>query len=111
LIVLSLVRAKASFLRMAFGGLGPHERLGVRIVAFEVVMDGFFQVRHAREDAPSDASSRDFGEEALDEIEPGGTRQREVEVEAGMLSEPRGNPPFLTGFVARTHTAAYSLSF
>jgi hypothetical protein len=36
----------------------------------------------------ADALLRDFGEEALDEIEPGGTGRREVQMEAAMIGEP-----------------------
>src|SRR6185436_16630397 len=47
------------------------------------------QLGHARESATPDALRRDLCEEAFDEIEPGRTRRREVQLEARMLGQPR----------------------
>ena len=57
-------------------GLGPHEGCWVGVVAVQIVVDGFLELGHARECATTDALLRDLGEEALDEIEPGGTGRR-----------------------------------
>jgi hypothetical protein len=61
-------------------------------VAEQVVLDRRFEIGDARERAAPDALSRDLSEEALDEIEPGRARRREVHLEARMLGEPRLHP-------------------
>jgi hypothetical protein len=55
----------------------------------EVIVDRILQLGHAREGAAPDALHRDLCEEAFDEIEPGRTRRREVQLEARMLGQPR----------------------
>jgi hypothetical protein len=52
------------------GGFGPHKGLWIGVVAVEMVVDGFLEPGEADEGAAADALLRDFGEEALDEIEP-----------------------------------------
>src|SRR5437762_3018704 len=52
-------------------------------------MDRLLEVGNAPEDAASDALARDLGKEALNEIEPGCARRREVQMEAWMLGKPR----------------------
>ena len=69
-------------------GLGPDEGLGIGVVAVEIVVDRLLELGNAPEDAAPDAFGRDLGEEALDEIEPGRARRREVQLEAPMLGEP-----------------------
>ena len=44
---------------------------GVGVVLIEVVVDGHLQIGDGMEHASTDAFSGDFGEEALDQIEPG----------------------------------------
>ena len=48
----------------------PDERLGVLVVCIEELGDGLFQSTDATERAASDRLGRDFGEEALDEVQP-----------------------------------------
>jgi hypothetical protein len=55
----------------------------------EVIVDRILQLGHAREGAAPDALRRNLCEEAFDEIEPGRTRRREVQLEARMLGQPR----------------------
>jgi hypothetical protein len=50
--------------------LGPHEGLGVGVVAVEIVMDGILELGNARERAAPDPLLRDLCEEALNQIEP-----------------------------------------
>src|SRR5262245_65280874 len=52
-------------------------------------MDRLLQLGHAPERTAADALLRDIGEEALDEIEPGGAGRREVQLEAAMPGKPR----------------------
>ena len=54
------------------GGLGPDEGLGIGVMAVEVVVDRLLEVSNAPEGTAPDALARDLGEEALDQIEPGG---------------------------------------
>src|SRR5260221_381035 len=62
---------------------------GIGIAAVEIVVDCLLELGDAPEDAAPDALGGDLGEEALDEIEPGCARRREVQLEAPMLGEPR----------------------
>jgi hypothetical protein len=43
--------------------------------------------RHAAEGAPAEALACDLGEEALDEVQPGGAGWREVEMKSRVLRE------------------------
>lgn len=56
-------------------------------MACQIVTNGSFECGHTGECSAPDALARDLREEALDQIEPGGTGRREVEVGARMLSE------------------------
>ena len=58
--------------------LGPHEGLGVGVVAVEIVMDGILELGNARERAAPDPLLRDLCEEALNQIEPRRTGRREA---------------------------------
>lgn len=58
-------------------------------MAVETGVNRLLEVSNARDDAAPDALGGDLGEEALDEIEPGCTRWREVQLEARMLGELR----------------------
>ena len=62
------VEGASLFVENDFGALGPHEGLGIGVVAVEIVADGLLQLGHAREDATADALLRDLGEEALDQV-------------------------------------------
>src|SRR5262245_30570931 len=69
------------------------EGLGVGVVAIEIVMDRLLQFGHAPERTAADALLRDLGEEALDEIEPGGAGRRGVHdrLEPGSVRRPHVN--------------------
>lgn len=67
------------------GGGCLYERFGLGIECFEVVHDGLLQFGDASEDAAADALIGDFGEEALDLVEPRGGCGRKVEMNARML--------------------------
>ena len=54
------------------GGSGPDERFGVGIVLSKIVHDRLLQLGDAVEGAAADALFGDLGEEALDQVEPGG---------------------------------------
>jgi hypothetical protein len=58
------------------------------MVVVEIVVDNALEFGHAPERAAADALLRDLGEEVLDEVEPGGARRREAQMEPGMLGEP-----------------------
>ena len=83
------VEGSALFGEDGIGGLGPHEGFGLGIVLIEVVMDRVLEVGHAGEGAAPDAPGGDLGEDALDEVEPGCTGRREVQLDARVLGEPR----------------------
>jgi len=66
----------------------PLQRLGVGVVKGDVFLDGPDQLGEATEGAAPQAPSGQLGKPARDEIEPGGARGREVQVEARMGSQP-----------------------
>ena len=68
----------------------PDEWLAVRVAEGDVGVDRADEVRHAPEVAPPDALVGQLAEPALDEVEPGRARRREVEMEAG--TGRRGEP-------------------
>lgn len=51
-------------------GFCPDERHRIGIVVFDVVVDGAFKFRHAREDTPANTLRGDLSEPALDEVQP-----------------------------------------
>ena len=57
----------------------------------EVIHDCLFQRVNTSKDAPANALLGDLGKEALDLINPRGTRWREMDMPVGMLQEPRFN--------------------
>jgi hypothetical protein len=63
----------------------PYEWFGVGIVLVEKVADGALELGDGRESAAPNALGHNLGEEALDEVEPGGTGWREVHFETEML--------------------------
>ena len=58
----------------------------------EIAVDGGLQVDDGSEDAPSEALAGEFGEEALDGIEPGTGFRGEVEAPARVPGEPGFDP-------------------
>src|SRR5689334_5555252 len=77
--------------------------LGVVVVLGEVAVDGTLEVGDAREHAAADALAGDLGEEALDQVEPGGRGWREVPVAARMLRQPCLHDRMLMGGVVVDH--------
>src|SRR6266571_6859391 len=69
-------------------GLGPDERLGFGVVDVDEFSDRLLQLRNATVTATTDLLSRQLGEPALNEIEPGAVGRGEVDVEAWPLGEP-----------------------
>ena len=67
---------------------GPGEWLGVSVRLVEESVDGGLEIDDRPEDAALEASFGEFGEEALDGIEPGRRGWRVVEDEARMALEP-----------------------
>ena len=65
----------------------------------EVADDRRFQFGNALEDAAADAVVGDLGEEAFDEIEPGGGGRGEVQVHTPMADEPGLDVRVLVGGV------------
>ena len=93
------VPSSIHFFEDVSGGGGPGEGFGVLVVLGEIVVDGRLQFGDALEDAPADGVLGDFGEEAFDLVQPGGRRRREVEMEAGVLFQPRLDLGMLVGGV------------
>lgn len=52
------------------GGLGPSIGFGESVVAQKVIINRLLQFGDAGEHAAQDALVRDFGKEALDEVQP-----------------------------------------
>src|SRR6185312_8833481 len=67
---------------------GPDERLGGRIVVFQVFHDSPLEVGDAFESAAADTLSGDLGEKALHHVEPGSRGRRKVQMKAGMRFDP-----------------------
>jgi hypothetical protein len=97
---------------------GPNEGFGLAIRLCDEALDGDFELSDRSECAALEARVGEFGEEALDGIEPGGGSWREMEGSARVLCEPfldlwmlvgavvvedRMDPPFVWGPARRPH--------
>src|SRR6266446_10162024 len=80
-------------------GLGPNERLGLRVVDVDELADGLLEFGDATVTAASDLLLRQLREPALNEIEPGAVGRSEVDVEARPLGEPVTDDRGLVGAV------------
>ena len=65
---------------------GPHEGLGVLVSFLQEAVDGGLEIDDRAEGAGFEAAFGQFGEEALDRIEPGGRGRGVMEDEAGCRS-------------------------
>ena len=70
---------------------GPHEGLGVIVGFLQEAVDGSLEIDDRAEDPAFEAAFGQFGEEALDRIEPGGRGRGVVEDKAGVPVEPGPN--------------------
>lgn len=81
-------------------GVGfPDEGLGVVVVFCDVAVDGCLQVADRAKDAAFQPATGQFGEEALDGVEPRARGGREVEGPARMTVEPGADLLVLMGGV------------
>ena len=80
------------------GGV-PHERLRIRIVVGQEIVDGRDQFLHAAKDATPKALLRQLAEPAFDQVEPRGARGREMQLEARVGGQPLANRFVLVGSV------------
>src|SRR5271168_4021076 len=78
---------------------GPGEGLGLLIVLFEEAVDRGLQVCDGSEDAALEPALCESGEEALDRVEPGSGRRREVECPSRIAFEPSADIGMLMGGV------------
>ena len=78
---------------------GPCEGLGLLIVLFEEAVDRGLQVGDGAEDAALEPALCERGEEALDRVEPGSGRRREVERPSRIAFEPSADIGMLVGGV------------
>ena len=81
------------------GVRGPCEGLRLLIVLFEEAVDRGLQVCDGSEDAALEPALCESGEEALDRVEPGSGRRREVERPSRVTFEPSANVGMLVGGV------------
>ena len=81
------------------GVCDPMEGLRLGIVILEEAVDGGLEVDNRTEDAAFEATLGQFGEEALDRIEPGGRGRGEVERPARVALKPGPHPGVLVGRV------------
>ena len=65
---------------------GPRERFRIVVGFGEVLVDGGLEIDNALEDAAFEPLSGQFGEEALDGVEPGRRGRGEMEIEPGCRS-------------------------
>ncbi len=79
------------------GVLGPGKGLRVCVGVIEEAVDGVFEFAQGSEHAMFEAFHCEFGEEALDGVEPGSGCGGEVEDEARMFLEPRHDIGMLVG--------------
>jgi hypothetical protein len=63
-----------------FGSGGPRERFRILVSMLNPFGDCGFEFRNVVENASPYTLSRDFGEEPLDEVEPGAGRRRECKM-------------------------------
>ena len=83
-----------------FIGIGsPCERLGLLIVLFEEAVDRGLKVGDGPKDAALEPALCESGEEALDRVEPGSGRRREVERPSRIAFEPSADIGMLVGGV------------
>ena len=78
---------------------GPDEGLGIIVGFLDEAVDGGLEIDDRPEDAASEASSGELGEEAFDSIEPGGGGRSEVEGPARMPGQPGDDLRMLVGGV------------
>ena len=81
------------------GRLRPDERPGVLVVGLDVLLQARFEVADGVEDAAADPLLRQRAEEALDQVQPRGTRRDEVEVDVFRAFGPRLHLLVLVGRV------------
>lgn len=80
-------RARPTFSRMLSVAV-QMKWLGVSVVMSDVSQNGFDEVVDREEDASTDSLVRKLREEGLYDVEPGAGGGNEVEIKAGMASEP-----------------------
>ena len=73
-------------LQTVVDGLGPHDGLGVLVIEPNELVDCHPQLRHAVEDASPNA--RALTEPLLDEVQPRGTRWRNVQMKSWRSRQP-----------------------
>ena len=76
---------------------GPHEGFGVIVGFLQEAVDGGLEIDNRVEDPAFEAAFGQFGEEALDRIEPRGGGWGGVEMKALVPPEPSANPRFREG--------------
>src|SRR5262249_57373906 len=81
------------------GRRGPDERARVLVVISHIGTNRGDERWDAAEGAAPDPFARDLGEEAFDEIQPGGPRGSEVEVKPRVIDHPRLHRRMLVGAV------------
>ena len=67
---------------------GPHEGFGVIVGFLQEAVDGGLEIDNRAEDPAFEAAFGQFGEEALDRIEPGSGCRREMERPSRVTFEP-----------------------
>ena len=89
---------------------GPYEGLGVSVSFGDEALDGEFELCDGSEDAAFEALVGEFGEEALDGVEPGSGSWREVESPARVLRELLSDlRVFVGGVIVDNHVDCLSL--
>ena len=67
----------------------PDERFGILVVDLDEIFDRGDEFRDTAENPATNAFARDLSEPSLHQVQPGRTGRREMEVETGMLFQPR----------------------
>ena len=85
-------------------GFGPDEGFGVLVVMLDEVADGVLQLLRAAVDSAPNLFFGQFGEPALHQIQPGGRRGCEVQVDARTLGQPAANELGFVGAIVVQNT-------
>ena len=67
---------------------GPDKGFGILIVDADELLNGLDQIRDTLENTAADSFARNFTKPALDQIEPGRTRGRKMQMKARVFFQP-----------------------
>ena len=93
----------AAVVEELFSGFGPDEGVAAFVPAVDERADSGDQLFDAAEAAAADGLTRDDREEDLDHVEPAAAGRGEVQLDPGVLGQPRLHVRVLVGGVVVAH--------